>query len=156
MIWHFTHHGNSCHIRPLPKSNCINNIFVCKSRRTIKKPLQLHQQELQEGERARVHGIRSSPALNGQYGRLFTFLDAQQRCNVIMDDGSGYSLKPANVSPCSREELACSSPLHSYQVAADVLVVEQLPAAGVKRFAALEQDPSQSTTLLGAPTNSIG
>ena len=57
---------------------------------------QLHQQEVQVGQPARLHGIMSYPALNGQLGILYAIPDTEQRWKVQMADGSGLLLKPVN------------------------------------------------------------
>ncbi|CAK0888950.1 unnamed protein product, partial [Prorocentrum cordatum] len=57
-------------------------------------------QAITAGSRVTVCGVRAQPHLNGQFGTAIEFDNAEGRWNVVMDDGSGKLLRPANLTVC--------------------------------------------------------
>uniref|UniRef100_A0A6T1ECE3 Uncharacterized protein n=1 Tax=Alexandrium monilatum TaxID=311494 RepID=A0A6T1ECE3_9DINO len=79
---------------------------------------------LQTGDRVRVQGLKAKPELNGQLGRLLELTTEEGRWRVVMDDGSGYSLRPANLARMGVAEAGGGS-----ASSADHLEADQRPSA---------------------------
>eukprot|EP00747_Dinoflagellata_sp_TGD_P051145 gnl/TRDRNA2_/TRDRNA2_147181_c0_seq1.p1 gnl/TRDRNA2_/TRDRNA2_147181_c0~~gnl/TRDRNA2_/TRDRNA2_147181_c0_seq1.p1 ORF type:complete len:218 (+),score=47.40 gnl/TRDRNA2_/TRDRNA2_147181_c0_seq1:123-776(+) len=52
---------------------------------------------LRKGCRVRLTGLKANPALNGQEGVLFDYVEAEGRWQVRMTDGAAKTIKPCNL-----------------------------------------------------------
>eukprot|EP00971_Amphidinium_carterae_P237558 4715850-Amphidinium_carterae.1 len=69
---------------------------------------------LREGARVTIHSIKAQPDLNGLQGTLLSWVEAEQRWKIRVDNGLGKFLKPDNLHLLDGEETgsACgNSPL---------------------------------------------